>query len=628
MKREDRRQHRLIAAIAAVAVFALALAIPLIFAEDSVESILRQASVRAADQSAFKLSHPIEVASEPRVVVTRGTVSIAQPQGAAPLSTRAMVDLLAIGKSVLILHDAEIVVGTNSDVDKSRTVRVDAPLAKALSKSNYSALLIEDGSVRFLLDKGKSRTFNGVDLRLRRVAGDRLVAKGSAKLHGRQLDFETTIGASADNFKAKQLPIRGTVKAGALLKTSFNGLFALGDGGRLIADNSQVSVTDIPAFARWLGLTWPSELGFKSFSSEGKLEWARQIVNFPDGRFQLDGNSAAGTLLVNGSGERPLIDGTLAFDQLDLGSFIITDTKSTRSLLMETVSGSADWLPASIRNMLMDGSLPILRELDIDLRISAKQAKFSDFVVNETAAALSLREGRIHFDLAEMALPAGGRGNILFSLDPSGGVAKCGLRGQLNGVRMENVSDLLLPAPLLTGPADVSIDLSGDWHGAETFIHSLDGRIVMKMANGAKLEGDLPGLLDSMGVNEPPVEGWGAAKTGQTNIETLSAEIAFSNGNARIERFLTEREGHSELAVTGTVDFQGKVLDLSVFPRAKGSETASDQVPSVINISGHWDHPSVVKRPFPNKSVNPVYPENGTGGASPEGTAARKATRG
>jgi len=625
MKREDRRQHRLIVAFAAFAVVVLAVALPLFLADDPADLILRSSTVSAADQSAFKLSQPVQIMAEPRIVVTRGTVSVAQPQGAAPLSSRAIAELLDDGKAVLILRDAEIVVGPGTERYPESTVRINAPLAKALASAKYRALLIEDGRIDIAADKGTAAVFRDVNLRVRRLAGDRLVAKGSVHLLGRQLDFDTTIGAGEGDFATRKLPIRGAITAGALLNASFSGQFALGDGGRLLADTSHLSVTDVPVFARWLGLSWPSELGLETFVSDGKLEWVRQVVNFHNGRFQLDGNTAAGSLLVNGKGERPLIDGTLAFDKLDIGALLNAEAKH-QSLLATTVRGTTNWLPARVRHLLTEISLPILREIDVDLRISAQQARFTNFTMNKTAAALSLRDGRVLLDLAEMALPGGGQGSLLLSVDPSSGVTKCGLRGKLKGVRIENVSNLVLPRAVISGPADVSIDLSGSWDSPETFLHSLDGRLGMRMDNGATLEGDLPALLTSMGVNEPPVEGWGVAAKGRTDVEMLAGEFAFTNGLARIERLVTERQGRSELAVTGSVNIHGRNLDLSVFARTPGSNDNAE-VPSVLNINGRWDNPQLVKRPFPNKTENPVYPESRKEEAAP-GAGPRAATRG
>lgn len=623
MKREDRRQHRLLLAIAALAVVTLAVAIPLFLAGHPHDWVLKGASVSAADQNGFKLSHPIEIMAEPRIVATSGTVSVAQPQGAAPLSSRETAELLESGKSVLILRDANFVVGAQPEDKGAETVGANAPLARALSRSHYRALLIEDGHIEIAADNGAAATLREAQLRLRR-AGDRLVVSGSVNLLGRKLDIDSIIGTRTADFDAKQLPIRGTIEAGALFKASFSGLFALGDGGRLLADSSHLEVSDVPIFARWLGLSWPSALGLKTFISDGKLEWVRQIVNFHNGRFQLDGNTAAGSLLVNGKGERPLIDGTLAFDKLDLGALLTPDSKSG-SLLVNTVHGTADWLQAGIRAMLPNVSLPILNELDVDLRISAQQAAFNGFMVNRTAAALSLREGRVLLDLAEIELPAGGQGSLLLSVDPTSGITKCGLRGKLKGVHIENVSNVVFPKAVLSGPADVTIDVSGSWSSPEIFLRSLDGRLGMQMANGATLDGDLRGLVKSMGVNEPPVEGWGAAKHGQTDLQSMSAEFAFSNGHARIVRMVAERQGLRELAVTGSVNIQGKSLDLNVFPRTPSN---SGEVPSVVNIKGRWDHPHVVKRPFPNKAENPVFPENRNDEAVKDEPGKPLATRG
>lgn len=618
MKREDHRQNRRIVAFAAFVVIALSLALPLLLAEDPTDSILRGSSVKAAGQGSFTLSQPIELLAEPRIVVARGTVSVAQPQSAAPLTSRALAKLLKSRRGVLILQDAEIFIGGDGKHHEGASKAAGAPLARALAEMKYQALLIERSSVEIASERGAPTVLRDVRFRLHRVAGERYFAKGSVDFLGREVAFDTTISARASHWSAGRLPIRGSISAASLFNASFAGQFAPGDGGRLMAGTSRIEVTDVPVLARWLGLSWPSQFGLKTFKSEGELEWARQILNVAKGTFQFDGNSAAGSLLVNGKSDRPLIDGTLAFDRLDVGALMKLEPRQA-SLFATTVRQTTNWLPPEVRKVLSEISLPILRELDVDLRISAETAVFSDFSAQHTAAALSVRDGHILVDLAEMKLPAGGHGSLQLTADTNKPVTKCGLRGSLKGVRFEDLGDLVFPHKVIIGPADVTLDLSGDWDTPETFVRNLDGRFDMRMSHGASIGADLPLLVESVNVNDVPKQGWGDAAKGRTGLESVTAAVVFENGVARIEHLLAQRHGRSELAVTGSFNIHRKSLDLNIFPRTK-SESANE-VPSVLNISGRWNEPMLMRRPFPNKAQNPLFKD-------PVGTGSTLATRG
>ncbi len=605
MKREDHRQNRRILAFAACAVV-VCLTLPFLFTEDPTEAILRASSVRAADQGSYLVSEPLLIQSEPRIIVKRGIISLAQPKNAAPLSSRQVAQLLESGNGVLILHNAEFVIGGKKRAGEARSRSIRAPLARALANMNLSALIVERGTITIAAGKGPT-TLRDVQLRVRPVPGKRITAKGSFDLLGRTLKFDTTVGYGAADRAAKQLPIRGTLSDSYLLQASFEGLFALGDGGRLIADTSHVQINDVPVFARWLGLSWPKELGLETFQADGELEWAGQTLNFPTSRFKLDTNSAAGSLMFNCEGERPLIDGTLAFEQLELnGLKEHSRSDAPASIIASTVQHTADWLPLRLRQFLTDVNLPILRQLDIDLRVSAESTVAGDLALGRTAAALTLHDGRILLDLAEMQLPNGGSGSLQLTVDAQRPVAQCGVRGHLKSVRFENLTDLVFPRKVITGPADVTMDLSCDWYTPETLVRSLGGRVAVEMRNGATLRTDLPRLVKSVGINEAPKSGWGDASRGQMGLQSMSAQVVFENGVARIDRLRGKRSGQGAVAVTGSFNIYRRSLDLSLFQR---EEQQDGQAPSVLHINGRWDKPMMFRRLFPNKAENPLYPK-------------------
>jgi AsmA family len=605
MKREDHRPDRRIMAFAAFALLLLSVTLPLLLVEDPAETLLKTASVRAAEQNSFSLTHPLQISSEPRIIVSSGTVSLAQPKGAAPLTSRAVARLLESGTSVLILRHATIVIGADEKHYLGATNDQGAPLARALAQMNYRALLVEHSIIEAASERGAPTVFRDAQFKVRRGAGERLSAAGSVTYLGRSVDFDATISARVIDRAAGQLPIRGTVVATGLFSASYAGQFALGDGGRLIADSSRLEISDVPTFARWLGLSWPTELGIDTFTSVGEFQLTRQIANFPKGNFVIDSNSATGSLHINGKGARPLIDGTLAFDRLDVGALVRSPPQHS-TLFASTVQETAEWLPPRIRQVLSDMRLPILRELDIDLRVSAETAVFGQLNAERTAAAVSLRDGRVLIDLAEMGLPAGGHGSLQLTADTNQTVTKCGLRGNLKGVRFENVADLVFPHQVIVGPADVTLDLTGDWENPDTFIRSLDGRVGMRMANGASLGADLQGLVKSVKAYNVPKSGWGEAAKGRTGLESVTADLVFENGIARIDQLLARRHGRSELAVTGSFNIHGKSLNISVIPRS--AEGFNDEGPSVLSINGRWDRPMLIRRSFRNRAYSPLAP--------------------
>ena len=74
--------------------------------------------------------------------------------------------------------------------------------------------------------------------------------------------------------------------------------------------------------ARWFGMPVASADGLNAAAVKGQINWARRTFAVEDAKVALDGNEAAGALVLNLAGERPLIDGTLAFNALDLTPYV------------------------------------------------------------------------------------------------------------------------------------------------------------------------------------------------------------------------------------------------------------------------------------------------------------------
>jgi AsmA protein len=601
MKREDQRQQRRLLTFALLSLFLLAVLAPLFLVVDPIENVLRGSSVKAADQGSFVLSRPLFISKIPGLTVRSGAISLAKAPNATPAGSRARAELLKSGRSVLILDHPRLQISAGRENQSYQNS--EAPFAKALAEMNFRALLIEGGDLTIETESGPSINIKDLNLRLRPIAGGRMIAKGSFTFVGQKLRFDTTIGLSDANLASKKIPVRGTVDAGNLLTAAFNGYFAVGSGGRLTSNATRVDVKDVPEVARWLGLSWPAELALQRFKASGKMEWVGQVLNFPSGEFELDSNSATGSLLLNTKGERPLVDGTLAFESFDLGA-IVAKGPDGNPPSEEPVksSRSPTFLSAGFKRMLHHFRLPILQQIDVDLRVSSGSTVFGEMRLGRTAAALSLHNGRILADLAEIEFPAAGRGNLQFTADTSRAVVHCSLRGSLEQVPLEKISSLLLPAPVFSGSANVRLDLNGSWARNDEFLRGLNGRTSIRMDSGAVLSANLPGLIQSVGIDRPAQLGWGEALTVNTPLDGLNADIVFKNGIANFEEFQVRRRGYYSADASGSLNIFGKSLDLNIFPKF---DNANADQPSVLNINGHWNNPILVRRRYPHKAEKP-----------------------
>ena len=600
------QRHRRFAALAVLALIALSFVSPLFFTNAPNDGLFHGAEVHAAAQGSFTLSEPLKILSDPPILVRGGVLQLAQPKNAAPLPSRQQADLIAAGTGILLLKDADVLVGGQDAIDFVEPEGPKAPLLQALSSGSYQSLLIESSDIELSTGQKSSIRMTDASLRIKPVPGERATVQGAFQVLGRKVSVSATLGLSEQDVAKKEIPVRGSIGSAMLFKSSFSGVLAFGNGRQLKANSAYFEIEDTPVFARWLGFAWPNQLKLNTLHAEGPFEWDGGVLKIPDGQFRLDRNTAAGSVIVNARGKRPLIDGTLAFQRLDATSLVELDEQNTADLIAATVRTTADWLPDGIRRLLTDMRLPILRQIDLDLRASAVTTVVGEQEFNQTAAALSLHDGQLFVDLPDLKLPSGGQGSIQVTVDTKRAIPKCSVRSTLSGVKIEALAGELFPYQLVSGPADVSVDIRGDWSTPEAFIRSMDGSIDVRMENGALLAANLTALFNGIERDAAPSTGWQrAVLSGNTGLTSLVGSLNFTRGVAHISELSAMQNSNQEVLVTGSFDVHERSLDLYVIP---GDTTAARDGPAqedVFTINGAWDSPLLTRRSVESRAQSP-----------------------
>src|SRR5690606_14487915 len=140
---------------------------------------------------------------------------------------------------------------------------------------------------------------------------------GTFWLRGRKLEFNTTLDLGKAARTERRLPIQARI-SGNLIEANLRGHLSAGNRARLIAPNSELKLTDLGEAARWLGLGWPVRSAIQAFSAVGLIDWSAGVLVFQNAVFNFDENRATGAMTFNYQSPRPQVDGTLAFDQLEL----------------------------------------------------------------------------------------------------------------------------------------------------------------------------------------------------------------------------------------------------------------------------------------------------------------------
>ena len=180
---------------------------------------------------------------------------------------------------------------------------------------------------------------------------------------------------------------------GDLLEASFEGHLNVAEDLQM-SGHVELASPSLRRAARWLGVPVSAADGLNATVVKGQLNWAHRALAVEDAKVVIDGNEAAGALILNLAGERPLIDATLAFDALDLTPY--AEAARSQSFLFDRQTAP--------RGRLFDLSFPLIRYVDADLRISAPKVTLKGYGLSlgRGAATIAVRSGKLLADIAEL----------------------------------------------------------------------------------------------------------------------------------------------------------------------------------------------------------------------------------
>ena len=192
------------------------------------------------------------------------------------------------------------------------------------------------------------------------------------------------------------------------------------------------------------------------------------MLSLGDATVVLDGNAGEGALALDLRAARPALQGTLAFDTLDLSAY--ADGIAAAIDLARAAPGQPlDW--------------PRLDQIDVDLRLSANALKVGTRRFGRTAASAALRDSRLDVAVGDMQL-YGGRLSANFSARMSDGSPDGTLQARIDQVDIGDTLTDLAHVSRLDGKADITLNLStrGEtWNG---LVGSLAGAASVKVTNG------------------------------------------------------------------------------------------------------------------------------------------------
>jgi AsmA protein len=584
--RADKRRP-LLAAILSIAAVGAALIAPVMIGARRGEPI-PGSTVRAASGESVSITTPLTLFAQPSVTLKEGTVALVGP-GTGESRVGAVLRALILGGGADIVLDRTTLV-----IDRSGTVapqtsenagntghEVLGPIVSALSSFKFRSLALLDSTIVINTLQGTTETLSNVNIE---VSADRhgvVNAKGRIDYRSEPLDID--IGFTPPSGKAAEAPVhvRASVK-GAHISASFNGRIAPGDRGQISAQNAELSISDLRSAARWLGAAWPAGQGLGVFSAKGHLTFDDRSVAFEHAQFTLDGNSATGALAATLKPERPSIEGTLAFATFDLAPYFAPSRPYALAL-------ASDWLSGLKIPGFAAPSL--LRAVDADVRISAGNVVSGSDRLGRCAASLSVKNGKLYGEIAEMELEQGGKGEGQFTVDMTGDDAAYSVRADLDDIDLETLASLRVGPAVIDGTGDLTFNLNAHGANESEIARSLSGTIALEVSDGGRLGIDLD-ALPRVAESKNPAEGWGLAAAGTTVVSEFSAKFTAVNGVLTAES-VKAATGDRAANITGTIDIDKSAVDLVLsITNAPGAASTAKHV-GAFKVQGPWSAPAV-----------------------------------
>lgn len=461
------------------------------------------------------------------------------------------------------------------------------PVLLALSKVSVRTLAIRDAKITVKRPGTDSSALLG-RLTCDVHKNDGVVsATGTLERHGFNIPFNVSLTTANGG---DRLPISGKIESDVLTAT-IAGEFVRGKRFTLISNSTDIRTRGKDLLRLLTGESVGGH-GLEDFRATGTLDWSDQALTLQDATMTLDGNAATGGLSVDVSGERPMLEGTLAFSNLELVPYIRPLPLTLR--LTDNVLNWSRWLigdPSA-------GSL--VRDIDADLRISATSVTSNGATLGRGAATLAVNNGKLLADLAEIELDDEASGEARVSVDLSGGGTPLyEIRGSLQAPDLSRVTTALTGRELLSGAGSVAVELSASGNTQEEFRDTLSGSGTLLMPDGAKLGLDITSLMASA---KAGATGWGQAGRGKTNVETLEAKFKASQGLLTATGIEAET-ATQQLQAAGTFDISNQTLDVLLATSARPAESPSPRqpAPEKVRISGPMLAPSI-KPEGPSKS--------------------------
>ena len=308
-------------------------------------------------------------------------------------------------------------------------------------------------------------------------------------------------------------------------------------------------------------------------SVDGKIAGSRQRLKIEDARVSIDGGTGTGVLEFTLVDQRPALSGTLAFETLDLSSFL-------------PAIGDADG-PTSLTGGM---GTALANRVDLDLRLSAEQATSGSIRLADMAATARVKRGHAAFDISDAAAFGGNvQAGVRIDSKPDGDAVELRFLGEnVDGGIVSAFAPLVRIVPAAKGNVSAMLKApAGTW--SEIFA-SGEGTISANFGEGTIQKLDLGGFLARLGKGD--FFALDEVSEGSLAVKGVEVKATATKGVIRITK-AEIRTANATVSLSGIIPSVGG-LALSGAVTGAGENQATPPQGATFFVGGSWSKPFVV----------------------------------
>jgi AsmA protein len=580
------RLRKLGLGIVACSLFA---ALPMYFTDRRSDERFAISTVIASPRDTAWLTVPVKLSDAPDLTLTRSILYDYGPSASGGSMSHIVLDtpVLTLNVAGRRASAATIPHGQPDDADPGPL----SPLVRQVAALGFEQVTIRRGTLNVTMADGTVETLADIQAELRQRNGQ-IESQGSFVLRGQRLAFTATLGQPPDKKALQRWSLQASFN-GKLVQGTFAGHADLNEDAR-ISGEVDVSTPSLRRIAKWFGIPLQTTEGFNAATVKGELSWARRSLAFEKARVTIDGNEANGRVVLNLGGERPLIDATLDFNRLELTPYI----DAARPQFLGFDIPGMPWASFDI-------SLPLIRYLDADLRVSARKVALMGYAFGQGAATITAQGGKLRADVTELELNSGTL-SAQVTANMSEVVPAFALRAKVENIDTGPTTAFLLGAAALAGRATLSTDLRSHGYSLSDIVRRLSGTTRLSMPEGGRLALDLKALREAA---KDGSRGWPKLVKSHVNVDRLEAQARFVDGVAHLDA-IEARAGTLAVTASGRLGLDDASIDLRLtlkpytpadLPLRPGDMAGSE----TVSLRGPWHDPVLRQEQAPAAPLPP-----------------------